>query len=318
MSVNMHFDLTDLQLFVNVADCDSLTRGAERTAMSLPAASVRIKNLEEQLGGRLLHRTSQGVTLTQPGQALAHHARLVLGQLQQLRGDLQEYAQGIKGHLRVFANTTAITEFLPAVLRSYLLSHPDVNVDLRERLSGDIVRAVSAGKTDIGIVSGNVRTEGLEVLPYRRDQLVLAVPSGHALAGQKSVLFADTLTCDHIGLHETSAIHSFLNRIAAEMNRTIKPRIQVSNFESACRMVEAKVGIAVLPASAAQRYRQTMDIHLVSLKDKWALRQLHICVRNVDLLPSFARDLIKLLREDADCAEQPGRGGTAQRSTAPE
>jgi len=295
----MHFDLVDLRLFVNVSDCDSLTRGAERSALSLPAASVRIKNLEESMGGKLLYRNSHGVTLTRPGQAFAHHARLVLAQLEHLRGDLQEYTQGIKGHLRVFANTTAITEFLPAVLRIYLLSHPDVNVDLRERLSDDIVRAVSEGKTDIGIVSGNVRTEGLEVVPYRRDQLVLAVPRGHQLSGQKSVLFADTLNCDHIGLHEASAIHSFLNRIAADMNRTIKRRIQVGNFEAACRMVEARVGIGILPGSAAQRYRQTMDIDVVELKDDWALRQLHICMRSFDTLPAFARDLIGLLRDDA-------------------
>ena len=294
----MHFDLVDLRLFVNIADCDSLTRGSERSALSLPAASVRIKNLEESMGGKLLYRNRHGVTLTQPGQAFAHHARLVLGQLEHLRGDLQEYLQGVKGHLRVFANTTAITEFLPAVLRTFLLTHPDVNVDLRERLSGDIVRAVSEGKTDIGIVSGNVRTEGLEVVPYRSDKLVLVVPLGHELDGQRSVLFADTLNCDHIGLHEASAIHSFLNRIASEMNRSIKLRIQVGNFDAACRMVEAKVGIAILPASAAQRYRQTMDIHIVELKDEWALRQLHICMRSFDLLPAFARDLIGLLRED--------------------
>ena len=130
----------DLRLFVNIADCDSLTRGAERSSLSLPAASVRIKNLEESMAGKLLYRNSHGVTLTQPGQAFAHHARLVLGQLEQLRGDLQEYTQGVKGHLRVFANTTAITEFLPAVLSSYLSTHPDVNVDLRERLSGERAR----------------------------------------------------------------------------------------------------------------------------------------------------------------------------------
>ena len=153
----MHFDLTDLRLLVHVAEANSLTRGAERSHLSLPAASTRIKNLEESVGAKLLYRTSQGVTLTPPGQAFVHHARLVLGQIEHLRGDMQEYARGIKGHLRVFANTTALGEFLPPVLRAYLLSHPDVNIDLRERLSHDIVRAVSEGQTDIGIVAGTVR-----------------------------------------------------------------------------------------------------------------------------------------------------------------
>ena len=295
----MHFDLVDLRLFVNIADSNSLTRGAERSHMSLPAASIRIKNLEEGLGSKLLYRSSQGVTLTPPGQAFAHHARLVLHQLEHLRGDLQEYAQGVKGHLRVFASTTAITEFLPAVLRRYLSTHPDVNVDLRERLSSDIVRAVSEGKTDIGIVSGTVRTEGLEVVPYRQDRLVLVVPAGHPLAKHKTVAFAETLDFDHVGLHEASAIHAFLQQIAGEINRAIKLRIQVGNFEAACRMVEANVGIGILPQSSASRYRETMNIRILQLKDDWALRRMHICVRSFDLLPAFARELVDLLREDA-------------------
>lgn len=295
----MHFDLVDLRLFVNIADSNNLTRGAERSHMSLPAASIRIKNLEEGLGSKLLYRSSQGVTLTPPGQAFAHHARLVLHQIEHLRGDLQEYAQGVKGHLRVFASTTAITEFLPAVLRRYLSTHPDVNVDLRERLSSDIVRAVSEAKTDIGIVSGNVRTEGLEVVPYRQDLLVLAVPPAHPLAVQDSVRFADTLEYDHVGLHEASAIHTFLHQIANEMRCPIKLRIQVGSFEAACRMVEAGVGIGILPQSAATRYRQTMAIRIVQLKDDWALRRMQICVRSLDLLPAFARELVQLLREDA-------------------
>jgi DNA-binding transcriptional LysR family regulator len=208
----------------------------------------------------------------------------------------------VKGHLRVFASTTAITEFLPAVLRAYLSTHPDVNVDLRERLSSDIVRAVSEGKTDIGIVSGTVRTEGLEVVPYRQDRLVLVVPPDHALAQHEAVPFSDTLEYDHVGLHEASAIHAFLHQIANEMHRPIKLRIQVGSFEAACRMIEARVGIGIIPESAATRYRQTLQIRIVQLEDEWALRRMQICVRSLDLLPGFARELVELLREDAQAS----------------
>ena len=142
----MHFDLVDLRLMVHIADANSMTRGAELSFISLPAASTRIKNLEEGIGTKLLYRTSQGVTLTPPGQALVTHARRVLGQLEHLRGDMQEYVRGIKGHVRVFANTTSLGEFLPPVLRQFLRLHPDVNIDLRERLSHDIVRAVTEGR----------------------------------------------------------------------------------------------------------------------------------------------------------------------------
>jgi DNA-binding transcriptional LysR family regulator len=295
----MHFDLVDLRLMVRVAESNSVTRGAEASHLSVPAASTRIKNIEESIGTKLLYRTSQGVTLTPPGQAFVQHARLVLGQIEHLRGDLQEYAKGIKGHLRVFANTSALSEFLPPVLRTYLLSHPDVNIDLRERLSHDIVRAVSEGQTDIGIVAGTVRTEALEVIPYRSDHLVLVVPRGHTLAQEPAIGFADTLAFDHIGLHEASALHGFLRHICDGLHRSIRLRIQVNSFEAACRMIEATVGIGVMPESAARRHAQTMAITIVPLQDEWSLRAMTICVRRLDALPVFARDLVDLLAQDA-------------------
>ncbi len=297
--MNLPFDLVDLRLMVRIAEAESLTKGAEAAHMSAPAASTRIKHIEESLGVKLLHRSSQGVTLTPPGQAFMHHARLVLGQLEHLRTDLQEYAHGIRGHLRVHANTTALGEFLPPVLRRYLLAHPDVNVDLQERLSHDIVRAVSEGQTDIGIVAGLVRTGNLEVLPYRRDRLVLVLPQGHALAAAPAIAFADTLEYDHVGLAESSAIRAFLQQICEGLNRPMKQRIQVSNFEAACRMVEASVGVAILPGSAARRHAQTMGIAIVPLADPWAERAMQIVVRSLDALPAYARELVDLLVEDA-------------------
>jgi DNA-binding transcriptional LysR family regulator len=295
----MHFDLTDLRLMVSVAEANSVTGGAQASHLSVPAASTRIKNLEESIGAKLMVRTPQGVTLTPPGQAFVHHARLVLGQLERLRGDLQEYAKGIKGHLRVWASATAMGEFLPPVLQTYLRQHPDVNIDLRERLSHDIVRSVGEGKIDVGIVSGYERTEALQVIPYRRDRLVLVVPRGHALTAQSATSFADTLGFDQIGLHEGSALRAFLQRICDELHTGLKLRIEVSNFEGACRMVEAAVGVGVMPESAARRHALTMQIEIVPLADAWSLRQMHVCVRNLEALPGFARDLIALLVEDA-------------------
>jgi DNA-binding transcriptional LysR family regulator len=294
----MRFDLVDLNLFTHIAEANSLTRGAERAHLSVPAASTRIKNLEEQVGVKLLSRTNQGVKVTEPGQTLLAHARRVLRQLEQLTGDLQEYSSGVRGHVRVFANTTAMSEFLPAVLRNYLVNHPDVTVDMQERLSPDIVRAVQEGVVDIGIVAGDVRTEEVEVMPYRRDRLVLATALSHPLANETRTAFADTLDYDYVGLPEASAIHNFLKRAAADVQRTLRWRIQVSNFETACRMIEANVGIGVLPEGSALRHAKAMALRIVQLDDAWAERQLQICVADVGALPLFARKLVDLLVED--------------------
>ncbi|NOV22753.1 LysR family transcriptional regulator [Cupriavidus necator] len=294
----MRFDLVDLKLFTHIAEAQSLTGGAQRSHLSLAAASTRIKNLEEHVGVKLLSRSSQGVKVTGAGETLLAHARRVLRQLEQLSGDLQEYAAGVKGHVRVFANTTAMSEFLPAVLRSYLVSHPDVTIDMHERLSPDIVRAVQEGIVDIGIIAGNVRTEGLQVMPYRRDRLVLATALSHPLAERGRVDFIDTLDYDFIGLPEDSAIHNFLKRAAADLQRSLRWRVQVSNFETACRMIEANVGVGVLPETTAQRHARAMALRIVQLDDDWAERQLQICVADLDALPLFARKLVDLLVED--------------------
>ena len=204
-----HFDLTDLQLIVNIGDANSLTRGAERSHLSLPAASNRVKNLEEHFGTRLFHRNSQGVTLTPSGEAFLRHARKVLQQIEHLRGDIYEYSRGIKGQVRMVANTTAMNEFMPAVLSRYLASHPDVTVDLRERLSYLVVKAVVDGAADIGIVAGKPAGAELQYLPYRRDRLALVTPSNHPLASRESVSFNETLDYEYVGLSEWSAIHAF-------------------------------------------------------------------------------------------------------------
>lgn len=294
----MHFDLVDIRLFIHIAEANSLTRGADRAHLSLSAASLRIKNLEESLGVKLLSRTSHGVTLTPPGEAVLLHGRRVLQQLEQLTGDLQEYTKGIKGHIRVYANTTAMTEFLPAVMRTYLINHPDVHVDLQERLSPDSVRAVQDGTVDIGLVAGNVRTEGLDVLPYRHDRLVLATALSHPLAQYKKIDFVQALDYEFVSLPEASAIYGFLKRASEQLQRTFPLRIQVGSFEAAVRMIEANIGIGVLPEMTARRHAKTLSLKIIHLNDIWAVRNLQICVKDLSSLPLFTRQLVDLLVAD--------------------
>ena len=297
--MTMRFDLIDMQLMVNVASARSMTKGAERSFLSLPAASTRVKNLESHLGTALLYRSSQGVTLTPSGEAFVRHARVVLRQLEHLRGDIQEYANGVKGRIRIVANTTAMNEFMPEVLGRYLSSHPDVNVELRERLSFLVVKAIVEGSADVGVTALAEGAQDIEFLPYRTDRLVLVTPLDHPLAVADTVDFDETLGFDYVGLSEASAIHAFLLQAADDLGRVLRFRVEVSNFEAACRMISAHVGIGVIPESAAQRYARNLPLKLIALNDEWALRKLHICVRRLDSLPVFAQEFVSLLVKDA-------------------
>jgi DNA-binding transcriptional LysR family regulator len=311
-----HFDLTDLQLITHIGDWRSLTRGAEKSHLSLPAASTRVKNLEEHFGTQLLYRSNQGATFTPAGEALLRHARAVMQQVEQLRGDMQEYARGVKGHVRVLANTTAMTEFMPAALARFLATRPDVNVELRERPSYQIVRAVAEGSADIGIAAGAGTDPQVQFIPYRNDRLVLVTGKRHELAGEPAVAFADTLGDDYVGLSEASAIHPFLVQAAAALGRTFRFRVEVGNFEAVCRMIESGVGIGVIPASAAARYARNMDIAIVALTDAWAVRRLHICVRDLAVLPVFARELVRMLVDEVPSEQQAGERSKDLREAA--
>jgi len=302
--MRLQYDLVDLRLFVNVAEARSLTRGAERTFLSVGAASLRIKNLEAALQARLLNRHSQGMHLTPAGEALLSHALSIFREIERLHGDLQNYSHGLKGQVRIFANTTAITEILPNALSRFLASRPDIDIDLEERLSPDIARAVAEGNVDIGILAGNVKTDGLEVIPYQKDRLVIAVPAGHPLENAGVIDFGDALPFNFISLHRDSAIHSFVEQVVASLGTSISVRIRVSSFEALCRMVEANVGIGMLPRSVGRRLAGSHAIALVELSDAWAARELKICVQDMRQLPSFASDLIEYLVADQPRDEQ--------------
>ncbi len=291
----MHFDLADLRLFIHIAESPSLTQGARRAHLSPAAASARIKALEGQLDSRLLYRDSRGVELTPAGLKLLQHARLIMRQVDYLKSEFTEYGTDSAGHIRIFANTTAVTEFLPEVLAGFLAERPGVTVDLQERLSRDIVRGVLDGSTDMGIIAGPVRAEGLQVLHFSTDRLLLAVPIGHPLAGEAQVTLRQTLAYQHIGLHEGSTLLTFLRDQVEKLGGQLSLRIQVSSFEAVCRMIEAGVGIGIIPESAARRHSRTMQLALVTLDEPWAVRERSILVRELDALPGSVRALIATL-----------------------
>lgn len=302
--MTMHFDFTDLQLVVNVAAAQSMTKGAERSFLSLPAASGRVKNLEQRLGTSIFFRTSQGVTLTPAGDAFLRHARIVMRQLEHLRGDMQEFASGIKGLVKLCVNTTAMNDSIPDILANYLAAHPDVNIELRERLSHQVIKAVVDGAADIGITAAPAQDRDLEFLPYRNDRLVLVTREDHPLAVHDSVDFEETLDHNYVCLAESSAIHAFLLQAADELGRALRFRVEVSNFEAVCRMIAADVGLGVIPYTAALRYEHELPIRIIDLSNAWALRRLHICVRQLDRLPVFAQQLVAMLQQDACTATQ--------------
>ena len=294
----MEFNLVDLRLFVRVAEEGAITRAAARQHLSLAAASARIKSLEQHAGVALFYREARGMRLTPAGSAFLHHARGMLRQTEQLRSELQDYGGGLRGHLRLFANTTAVMDFLPTLLPEFLARHPNINIDLQEKPNSEIARGVRDHRADLGIVAGAVDTLGLRAIHLSTDRLVLVVPRGHRLARRKSIAFADTLDEDHIGMHQGSTLQAYLSQITEQIGRPLKLRIQLSNFDAMCRMIGGGVGVGIVPESAARRHLDAMRLVQIALTDAWQWRERHILCRQEEALPEYAQNLIDTL---VDC-----------------
>jgi DNA-binding transcriptional LysR family regulator len=292
----MHCDLTDLRLFLHVAEAGSITGGAKRAHMALASASERIRGMEDQAGVLLLNRGRRGVQPTPAGLAVLHHARAVLHQIVRMQGDLHAYAEGLKGHVRLLCNSAALSEFLPEALGAFLSAHPDVDVDLEEHPSHEIVRAISGGTADVGIAADSIDIGKLESFPFRHDRLVLVAAPDHPLATKESVSFADLLEHDFVGLVESSALQAHLDMHAARLGRQLSCRARLSSFDAVCRVVERRIGVGVVPETAARRCQQSMAIRSVPLADAWASRELKICVRSFENLPSYSKKLIEGIR----------------------
>lgn len=286
----MRFDLTDLRLFMAVVDAGSITHGAAEVGLSLPAASERLRDMEAAGEVELLIRGRRGVVPTEAGEALAHHARAILHQMARMRGDIGQYAKGLRASVRLFANTASMSELLPARLAPWMAENPQVDIDLRERESTEIVRSVAAGFAEIGVLSSANDTGSLCLRPFAVDRLVVVASGEHPVVGARQVSFADLLDYPFIGL-TSGPLQDHIDGQASRMGSRLKIRIRLRSFDGICHMAGAGAGIGIVPETAALRCRRSTRIKMVRLSDPWGTRRLSLCVRDERDLTTPARAL---------------------------
>lgn len=305
-----HLSLTTLQLFVAVCETGSIGHAAEREFIAPSAVSKRLSDLESEAGLPLLERHSRGVRPTPAGESLLQHARSILNDVGRLHADLQEYAEGVRGHVRVQANLSAIVQFLPEDLGRFAAQHPAIKIDLQERLSSETLASVQEGAVELGICYTPGAAPGmLQARPYRRDRLVLAMPLGHPLTQRvaadgasgdgQGLPFAQALEFDFVGLHSASSIGLLMRQAAAAAGKNLRQRIQVGGLDTMCRMIDNGLGIGVMPDRAFALMQPLGQLATVPLSDAWAWRQSWIIARDFDALPGASRLLVAHLEAQA-------------------
>jgi DNA-binding transcriptional LysR family regulator len=292
----MPADLKSLRLFVAIAEHGSISEGSKRCHIALAAASKRVSDLEARARLPLLVRHARGVTLTSAGHGLLLHARTVLAAMDRLSAELDDFQNGVAGVVSITANASAIAQFLPTQIGSFLRLHPVLKIDLQERASTEVVKAVLGGLADIGVIEGNTPAEGLECLPYRNDELAVVVARDHPLARRKRIGAEELLRQEHIVVREGTALHRLLLAAAQEAQLPLKVRMQVGSFDMVCRMVEQGIGIGVLPCAAILPQLQVLRLRCLRLNAPWALRRHLLCVRREHGLTVAARSVLDHLR----------------------
>lgn len=290
-------DLISLQLFVAVHEEGTLTRAADREMIALSAASKRLQDMEQMLGIDVFERQAKGMKLTAAGETLLFYAKKILMDVERISIDVGEHLEGIRGHVRMMANISAIIEFLPEDLQQFIARHAQVKINLEERPSTGVVRGLSEGAADLGICSGETDIGELFAVPYRHDELVVVMRNDHPLASRQRLLFSDTLTFDHVGLHSDSFINLRTQAAARSSAKPLKQRIQVPGFDGVCRMVQADLGIGVLPLKAFELIGKPLGLCAAAIEDSWAQRTLSLVVRDIETLSPVSRLLYEHLRQ---------------------
>jgi DNA-binding transcriptional LysR family regulator len=291
--VNLHrLDLVSLSLFSVVVRTGSISKGAALANLAVGAASKRITDLEGAVGAGLFERHSRGVTLTLAGQALYQHARRILADVDQLEADLSDYAAGVTGVVRLWANTSAVIQFLPGDIAAFVGANPRIRIELEEQNSGPIVLALLDGRADVGVFADRTAPLGLQTMPYRIDRLVLVVPKGHALGAKKAIDFVEAAEFDFVSLAQSTSLAQRMQSEAETVGKRLRLRIQVRSFDAMCQMVAAGLGVAVLPDAAIQPHLRTLGLRRIELRDEWVHRALLLGARDFKALPRPARLLV--------------------------
>ncbi|MCM5571563.1 LysR family transcriptional regulator [Burkholderiaceae bacterium FT117] len=292
-------DPLTLRLFVAVCEERNIARAAAREALVASAVSKRIAAVEREIGASLLVRGRRGVAPTAAGEALLRRAREILGAMDRLQAELDEFASGVQGNVRVIASVTALAERLPEDIASFLARYQSVRVSLDEGVSTAIVRAVREGAADLGVLWDVADLEGLQAVPYRSDRLCVVMQAGHPLSGLPAVRFEQTLAYPSIGVTPGGRMEVILRRQAALLGHVLTPRIVVSSLDAARRIAAAGLGLAILPEEVTAPHAGAGGLALVPLSDSWARRQFVVCSRPDSLLSAAARLLNEHLKREA-------------------
>jgi DNA-binding transcriptional LysR family regulator len=205
--------------------------------------------------------------------------------------------------IKVLASVTSLSGELPADILRFRADRPQIEVDLEERVTPAIYRAVREGLGDVGVASAFAGHEGLQVFPYRRCALAAVLPAGHPHAKARGIAYADLLDSDLVELGRDSGIAQVFEEAARAARAARTVRARVSSFETICTLVARGMGVGVVPLYLKASKERSLGLRFVPLSDAWAQLHSFVAVRDLDALPVAAQAFVAHLRASAGTAQ---------------
>ena len=248
MSLNLHL----LRLFAAVARHQSFSRAAEALHLSQPAVSKGVRDFEAQVGSRLLERGAGGVTVTEAGGLLLRHAATLFAAERAAEEELAALRGLQRGTLSIGASTTVATYLLPPILGTFHKRHPEIELRLTSANTRAIADLLIARELDIALIEGPVDAPGIEILPWREEEMILIAAPDHRLARVGRPIPTDAVADEIVIVREPGSGTRDVALAALEAHHIVPRQIlEVGSTEAIKQIVAGGLGVAIVSAAAA-------------------------------------------------------------------
>jgi DNA-binding transcriptional LysR family regulator len=289
-------DVRDLQVFLSVAKHLNYTRAAEEINLSQPSVSVRMRQLERDLGSKLFEQLGKKIALTEAGHLLVPYAIRIIAAMSDARDAINELKGLERGLLRIGASTTPGMYLIPQTLAHFKRRYPKIEVHLAVKDTRQIEDGVIRNEFDFGFVGGHLAGNEVDVLPWMTDHLVLVVPSNHHLLRKNPVKISDLRKERFILRESGSATRAVVVNHLQKSDLEVETVMEMENPESVKKAVQSGLGIAFISRFAVETELKAKSLVAVRVKGLDINRELKIVYRKDKHLSRAAQTFISLAR----------------------
>jgi DNA-binding transcriptional LysR family regulator len=289
-------DVRDLRIFLSVAKHLNYTRAGEEVNLSQPSVSVRMRQLERDLGSKLFEQLGKQVALTEAGQVLLPYAVRAIAAMEDARHVINELQGLERGLLRIGASTTPGMYLIPRTIAQFKQRYPKIDLHLGVKDTRQIEEGIIRNDFDFGFVGGHLAGDEVDVLPWVTDKLVLIVPVGHRLAAKRAVRPRDLANEKFVLREQGSATRAVVNAHFLELGIELEAVMEIENPESVKKAVQSGLGIAFISAFAIEAEVKARTLVAVNIQTLAIRRELKIVYRKDKRLSRAAQAFIEMAR----------------------